>query len=60
VYSDVIIFGKNFEEMVKNLRKVLSHMREVNLKINPKKCTFFGRRSKILEAFNFSCRDFYG
>jgi len=36
--DDVIIFGKTFEEMVKNLRKVFLLLRKANLKLNPKKC----------------------
>jgi len=36
-FDDVIIFGKIFEEMIHNLKKVLSHLREINLKIDPKK-----------------------
>jgi len=46
--DDVIIFGKNFEELIKNLRKILSRIWKVNLKINPKKCTFFDREVKYL------------
>jgi len=30
--DDVIIFGKTFEEMIQNFKKVLSRLREVNLK----------------------------
>jgi len=39
VYLDDVIFGKTFEEMIQNFKKVLSRLREVNLKVNPKKCT---------------------
>lgn len=46
--DDVIIFGKTFEEMVKNLKKVFSRLRSVNLKVNPKKCVFFSREVKYL------------
>jgi len=38
--DDVIIFGKMFEEMVKNLREVFLLLRKANLKLNPKKCVF--------------------
>ncbi|KMQ86077.1 krab-a domain-containing protein [Lasius niger] len=34
--DDVIIFGKSFEEMIKNLRKIFLRLRAANLKINPK------------------------
>ena len=37
--------------MIENLKKVLSCIREVNLKINPKKCTFFGQEVKYLGRF---------
>jgi len=46
--DDVIIFGKTFEEMIQNLRKVLSRLREVNLKINPNKCVLFSQKVKYL------------
>jgi len=36
--DDVIIFGKIFEKMIQNLKRILSRLREVNLKVNPKKC----------------------
>jgi len=46
--DDVIIFGKTFEEMIQNLKKVLSRLREVNLKVNPKKCILFSQKVKYL------------
>jgi len=46
--DDVIIFGKTFEEMIWNLKKVLSRLREVNLKVNPKKCILFRQKVKYL------------
>jgi len=46
--DDVIIFGKTFEEMVKNLREVFLLLRKANLKLNPKKCVFFKRKVKYL------------
>jgi len=47
--DDVIIFGKTFEEIIQNLKKVLSRLREVNLKVNPKKCILFSQKVKYLE-----------
>lgn len=44
----MIIFGKSFEEMIKNLRKVFLRLRAAYLKINPKKCNLFGREVKYL------------
>lgn len=46
--DDVIIFGKSFDEMLENLKMVFSRFREVNLKINPKKCSFFQNKVKYL------------
>jgi len=43
-FDDVIIFDENFKEMIENFKKVFLRMREVNLKINPKKYVFFGRK----------------
>jgi len=39
--DDIIIFDKTFEEMIQNLKRILSCLREVNLKVNPKKCILF-------------------
>jgi len=40
--DNVIIFGKNFEEMLSNLEKIFFHrFGETNLKINPQKYIFF-------------------
>ena len=36
--DDVIIYGKSFSEMLENLGKVFTRLREVNLKVNPKEC----------------------
>ena len=46
--DDVIIFGKNFEEMLANLREVLLLLDKANLKLNPKKCSLFSREVKYL------------
>jgi len=54
--DDVIIFGKTFEEMIQNLEKILLRLREVNLKINSKKCILFSRKVKYLGHINIiSC-----
>lgn len=46
--DDVIVYGKSFEKMVAILRKVFLRFRSANLKLNPKKCTFFGKQVKYL------------
>jgi len=46
--DDVIVFGKTFEEMVENLKQIFIRFREANLRINPKKCSLFGRQVKYL------------
>ena len=46
--DDVIVFSKTFEEMIENLRKVFLRLRSANLKLNPKKCSLFGREVKYL------------
>ncbi|XP_011859544.1 PREDICTED: uncharacterized protein LOC105557028 [Vollenhovia emeryi] len=46
--DDVIIFGKTFEQMLHNLKKVFLRIREVNLRVNPKKCVLFARSVKYL------------
>jgi len=46
--DDVIVFSKIFEEMMANLRKVFLRLRMANLKINPQKCSLFGKEVKYL------------
>lgn len=46
--DDVIIFGKSFEEMLNRLRQVFLQLRSANLKLNPKKCSFFKKEIKYL------------
>ncbi|GBN02042.1 Retrovirus-related Pol polyprotein from transposon 17.6 [Araneus ventricosus] len=42
LYLDgIIIVGKTFEEHLNNLRKVFQRLQKANLKLNPKKCSFF-------------------
>lgn len=44
--DDLIIYGKSLENHNKNLLDVFSRLRQVNLKLNPLKCTFL--RKEIL------------
>ncbi|KMQ84394.1 krab-a domain-containing protein, partial [Lasius niger] len=44
--DDIIVFSKTLEEMIENLRKAFLRLRSANLKINPKKCSLFGREVK--------------
>ena len=46
--DDVMILGKTFEEHLENLREVLSRFRTYNLKLKPKKCSFFKKKVKFL------------
>lgn len=39
--DDIVVFGKNFEEHISNLEKVVDRLDEMNLKIKAKKCSFF-------------------
>jgi len=49
VYLDnVIIFGKNFDEMLNNFKTIFLRIRSVNLRINPEKCVLFGKHVKYL------------
>jgi len=38
--DDLIVFGRNLEDHNKNLIKVFTRLRKVNLKLNPTKCEF--------------------
>ena len=40
IVDDIIIGGRDKDEHDRNLRKVLDRAREVNLKLNPRKCKF--------------------
>lgn len=42
--DDVIIFGRTFEEHLRNLGSVLERLRGVNLKAKPSKCAFFQKQ----------------
>ncbi|KMQ85704.1 krab-a domain-containing protein [Lasius niger] len=46
--DDVIIFGKNFEDMLSHLKQIFLQIRSANLKLNPKKCSSFEREIKYL------------
>lgn len=39
--DDVIIFGRTFEQALENLELVFGRLRQANLKLKPKKCSFF-------------------
>ncbi|XP_032882245.1 uncharacterized protein LOC116976461, partial [Amblyraja radiata] len=40
IVDDIIVTGKYMEQQDANLKKVLKHAREINLKLNPHKCRF--------------------
>lgn len=44
--DDLIVFGKNLQDHNKNLMTVFQRLREVNLKIHPRKCSFL--RKEVL------------
>lgn len=46
--DDVIVSSKSFEEIMENLREIFLRLRLANLKVNPKKCSLFGREVKYL------------
>ena len=46
--DDVIVFGKNFEEMLCNLKEVFCRLKNANLKVNPSKCNFLKKEVKYL------------
>ena len=39
--DDIIVYGDDFEETLRNLRLVFDRLREANLKLKPKKCRIF-------------------
>lgn len=46
--DDVIIVGKDFESHNKNLLQVLNKIKAANLRLSPKKCSFFKKEVKYL------------
>lgn len=46
--DDIIIYGKTYEEHLKNLQLVFNRIREANLKLAPGKSEFFKRRVKYV------------
>ena len=46
--DDVIIYAPNFDEYLIRIREVLDRLKQSNLKLKPKKCTFGQTRIKFL------------
>ncbi len=46
--DDIIVFSKSFQEHVEHLRQVFQRLRESNLKLKPKKCTFAREQVRYL------------
>lgn len=46
--DNVIIYGKNFNEIISNFEKVFVKFRIAGLKINLKKCVFLSKKIKYL------------
>ena len=48
IYIDVIIFSKSVEEHLVHLEEVFRRLREANVKLNPKKCSFVKQKVEYL------------
>ena len=48
--DDIIIYGKIFDMHLFNLEEALKRQSEANLKLNPEKCTFFQRKSRVFRT----------
>ena len=46
--DDVMVMAKSFDGMLDNLRTIFVRIRNANLKLNRKKCTFFQREVEYL------------
>ncbi len=46
--DDVIVFGNTFKEVLDNLMAILKSLKEYNLKLKAKKCSFFQRKVNFL------------
>ena len=47
--DDAIIFGNTYEDHLNNLRLIMDRIHHGNLKLAPKKCSFFKRKLKFVE-----------
>ncbi|GFU29930.1 retrovirus-related Pol polyprotein from transposon 412 [Trichonephila clavipes] len=46
--DDIIIVGRSFEELLKNIRRMLQKLKEANLKLSPSECHQFRREVTYL------------
>ncbi len=46
--DDVIVFGDTFKEVLDNVMTILNRLKEYNLKLKAKKCSFFQRKLNFL------------
>jgi len=46
--DDIVVKSKKREDYIKDLQETFANLREANLKLNPKKCTFGVQKGKIL------------
>ena len=46
--DDVIVSGKSFEDMVKNLGQIFERFQQAGLKLKPRKCSLFARQVEFL------------
>ena len=46
--DDIIVVGRNFEEMLTNLRQVFDRLIDAGLKLKPKKCSLFAKSVSFL------------
>ena len=55
--DDLIVFSNTFEEHLVNLREVFNRLKQAGLKLQPAKCDFFQRRSRIFRTHHFRERN---
>ena len=48
--DDLIIFSKDYDEHLERVEKIFQRLREVNLKLSPKKCEFFRRKGRLISG----------
>ena len=46
--GDIIVVATDFDNMISSLQKVFNRFRELNIKLKPRKCTFFKREVEFL------------
>ena len=54
--DDILVFSRNFDEHIHHLRLIFDRLKEANIRMNPKKCSFALKEVKFL-GFILGCNE---